>query len=60
MDVDDQSRIRLPAVVHWGGLRVKDTTYVCHGFYVTNHWRRLIKNIGWAFQNIGVVEGGKK
>jgi len=24
------------------------------------HWRRLVKNIGWANQNIGGVKGGKK
>jgi len=23
-------------------------------------WRRVVKNIGWANQNIGRVEGGKK
>jgi len=28
-----------------------------HIFY---HWRRLVKNIGWANQNIGGAEGGKR
>jgi len=26
----------------------------CHA-----HWRRLVKNIGWANQNIGGTKGGK-
>ena len=24
------------------------------------HWRRLVKNIGWANQNIGGTKGGKR
>jgi len=26
----------------------------------TCHWRRLVKNIGWANQNIAGAKGGKK
>jgi len=27
---------------------------------VQSHWHRLVKNIGWANQNIEGAEGGKK
>jgi len=28
--------------------------------FADDHWRRLVKNIGWANQNIGGAEVGEK